>query len=60
MTPAQTDSSAPEVEHRYHHYTGNQIPWYVRVLWLLFWIFLIYYSVRYLFPAVQTELVTPP
>jgi len=57
---AQTEQTQADSEHRYHHYTSNAIPWYVRVIWLLFWIFLIYYSVRYLFPAVQTELVSPP
>lgn len=56
----QLDSSSAEAEHRYHHYTGNVIPWYVRVIWLLFWSFTIYYTVQYLFPAVQTEMVSPP
>lgn len=55
-----TEQTPADSEHRYHHYTSNAIPWYVRVIWLLFWVFLIYYSVRYLFPAVQTELVSPP
>ncbi len=56
----QLDPSSAEAEHRYHHYTGNVIPWYVRLIWLLFWGFTIYYTVQYLFPAVQTEMVSPP
>ncbi len=56
-SPEQT---SPEVEGRYHHYTGNEIPWYVRVLWLAFWVFIIAYTVKFLFPAVQVELATPP
>lgn len=54
------DPSSAEAEHRYHHYTGNEIPWYVRLIWLLFWGFTIYYTIQYLFPAVQTEMVSPP
>ena len=45
-----------EVEHEHHHYTGNDIPWYVRLIWLGFWVFAIYYTIRFLFPAVQVEL----
>lgn len=56
----QLDPSSAEAEHRYHHYTGNEIPWYVRLIWLLFWGFTIYYTIQYLFPAVQTEMVSPP
>ncbi len=43
-------------EHEFHNYTGNQIPWYVRFIWLLFWIFAVYYAIKYLFGAVQVEL----
>ena len=60
-TAAQPDEYAPaEVEHQYHHYTGNRIPWYVRLLWVLFWIFAVYYTLSYLFPALRVELTTPP
>ena len=53
--PAPEDTPA-DVEHRFHHYTGNEIPWYVRVIWVLFWCFVVYYTIRYLFPDMQTEL----
>ena len=53
MEPQQ---SSAESEHQYHHYTGSRIPWYVRLLWLGFWVFAIAYTIRYLFPAVQVEL----
>jgi len=43
-------------EHQFHHYTGNAIPWYVRLMWLGFWIFAIAYAIRLLFPAMQVEL----
>ncbi len=54
------EETTAEQEHRYHHYTGNAIPWYVRLIWILFWVFAIYYAVRYLLPTMQVELVTPP
>ncbi len=47
------------VESRYHSYTGTRIPWYVRLIWLLFWCFAIYYVIHYLFPDLQTEILTP-
>ena len=54
------DQSSPEQEHLFHYYRGNEIPWYVRVIWLGFWIFTVYYIIRYFFPAMQVELVLPP
>ena len=54
------DQSSPEQEHAYHYYRGNEIPWYIRVIWLGFWIFTVYYIIRYFFPALQVELVLPP
>ncbi len=52
---AEPEHASAEVEHEFHHYTGNRIPWYVRLIWLGFWAFAIYYTIRYLFPAIQTE-----
>lgn len=43
-----------------HTYVSNVIPWYVRLIWLCFWIFATGYVIRYLLPALQTELLTPP
>jgi len=47
-------------EHHFHQYTGNRIPWYVRLIWLLFWIFAVYYFVVYLVPIMQVEMISPP
>ncbi|MCA9122251.1 MAG: hypothetical protein H6822_21390 [Planctomycetaceae bacterium] len=52
----EVENTSAEVEHQYHHYTGNRIPWYVRLMWLAFWIFAVVYTIRYLFPAIQVEL----
>ena len=57
---SSADQGTPEREHVYHYYCGNEIPWYVRVIWLGFWVFAVVYIIRYFFPAMQTELVLPP
>lgn len=46
-----------EEEDRYHHYTGNAIPWFVRLMWLGFWVLAVVYTLRLLFPALQEELL---
>jgi hypothetical protein len=53
-------NTSAEEDHRYHHYTSNDIPWYVRLIWLGFWALAIYYVVAWLMPAMQVELVSPP
>ncbi|HIE96507.1 MAG TPA: hypothetical protein EYG03_10790 [Planctomycetes bacterium] len=54
------EQPSPEQEHCYHHYRGNVIPWYVRAIWIGFWIFAVYYIITYLFPAMRIELISPP
>jgi hypothetical protein len=60
MAESTTDSRTAETEGRFHNYIGNAIPWYVRVIWIGFWVFAVYYTVQYLFPAVRVELFTAP
>jgi hypothetical protein len=55
-----TDVRSPEAEGRFHTYVGNRIPWYVRLIWLCFWVFAAYYVISYLFPELQTEILNPP
>ena len=52
--------STPHQEHRYHSYSGTRIPWYVRLIWIGFWVFAIYYVITYLIPDLQTEVLNPP
>lgn len=59
-TTTAPEQPTPEQEHVYHYYRGNEIPWYVRAIWLGFWIGTVYYVIRYFFPAMQVELVLPP
>ena len=57
---APVKNTSAKAENRWHGYVGNRIPWYVRFIWLLFWAFAIYYTIAYLFPALQVEIVSPP
>ena len=54
------DEYTAEAEHRFHDYTTNRIPWYVRLMWVMFWISAVYYTLHYLFPAMRIELHLPP
>jgi hypothetical protein len=54
------DPNSPAAENRYHTYVGNRIPWYVRLIWLCFWVFAVYYVITYLFPDLQSEIINPP
>lgn len=54
------DPNSPVAESRYHTYVGNRIPWYVRLLWMGFWVIAIYYVISYLFPELQREILNPP
>lgn len=56
----EIENLTPASEGRHHTYTGTVIPWYVRLMWLGFWIFAIAYVIQYLLPALQHELTSPP
>ena len=62
--PASADESVERAnareEHRFHNYVGNRIPWYVRLIWVGFWVFAIYYAITYFLPDLQTEIANPP
>jgi hypothetical protein len=59
-TARASEPGSPEEEGRFHTYVGNRIPWYVRLIWVCFWVFAIYYVITYLFPDLRTELFAPP
>ena len=56
----QPDYQPAATEGRFHNYVGGRIPWYVRLIWILFWVFAVVYVIRYLFPDLQTEILNPP
>ena len=52
--------TAGDAEARHLTYTSNVIPWFIRLMWVVFWIFAIGYAISFFLPAIQRELVTPP
>jgi hypothetical protein len=48
--PAASPDTAPQNENRFHTYVTHQIPWYIRVMWVGFWIGLVWYLVAYAIP----------
>ncbi len=56
----ETEYKSAKEEGRRHTYAGTRIPWYVRLLWIGFWIFAVAYVIHYLLPALQYELTSPP
>jgi hypothetical protein len=58
--PTPPDQTTAEQDLKFHTYVSHVIPWYVRLIWLMFWIFAIGYAISFFVPAIQTELLTPP
>jgi hypothetical protein len=54
------ERTTAEQESPFLSYTGNAIPWYVRLYWIIFWCAAIAYVVTWLLPALQSELLAPP
>ncbi len=60
MSPTPPEDRGPEADSHHHRYVGNEIPWYVHVLWVLFWVFAVAYTLVYVFPAIRAGLGSPP
>ena len=58
--PSDNDQDSPQAEGRYHSYRTHAIPWYVHLLWVSFWIGAISYALKFMIPAMQSELMSPP
>lgn len=58
-TPA-TDVHPSLSEERFHDYEGYVVPWYVRLMWLGFWILAVWYVVSFLLPILPIEISNPP
>lgn len=50
----------PEVERRRLTYATHDLPWYIHVLWVSFWVFAIWYLSVNMIPAMRLELASPP
>ena len=57
---AKSEAGSPQQEQQYHTYVSNVIPWYIRVMWLIFWVLAIGYAIANFLPAIQSELLAPP
>jgi hypothetical protein len=58
--PASAESGTAEAEGKYLNYVGHEIPWFVRLVWIVFWSASAWYVIRWLLPALQGELLSPP
>ena len=57
MKPTDYQPAPLASDDQFHHYRGNRIPWFVRFMWLGFWIFAVIYTIRFLFPALRVDLL---
>lgn len=60
MAGPENITASAEAEARNHAYRGNAIPWYVRLIWIGYWILAIAYVLQWLIPALKTEIANPP
>ncbi|HRX86099.1 MAG TPA: hypothetical protein P5572_13850 [Phycisphaerae bacterium] len=45
--------TSPAEENKFHTYTTHRIPWFVRFIWICFWIGLVWYIVRWAIPSAK-------
>ncbi len=46
-------NTSVEEDSRFHTYTTHRIPWYVRVMWIGFWIGCIWYIIKFAIPMAR-------
>ncbi len=46
-------NESPEQESKFHTYATHHIPWYIRAMWIMFWVALVWYIVQFAIPAVK-------
>ncbi|MCA9253988.1 MAG: hypothetical protein KDA33_00055 [Phycisphaerales bacterium] len=51
---SQEHYDAPAEENRFHTYSTHHIPWYIRIMWVVFWVLAIYYVVKWAVPMAKT------
>ena len=54
------EEAPPEVENKNHTYVTHQIPWYVHLIWVGYWVLCLSYILYYQFPIITKELLSPP
>lgn len=49
----QAPNTDPGEDANYHSYTTHRIPWYVRAMWIGFWVGMIWYIVKFAVPMAK-------
>ena len=53
MTIEQPSGSTAEQDRQYHTYTTHRIPWYIRMMWIAYWIAAVWYVIKYAIPTAK-------
>jgi len=51
--PNTVDMTSPIQDKRFHSYETHHIPWYVRGLWVGFWVGAVWYLIKYAIPMAK-------
>lgn len=51
---SETRPAVTHEDRQFHTYTTHRIPWYVRLMWIAYWIGLIWYIIAYAIPAARS------
>lgn len=54
LMPDSPEMPTPEQDAKFHTYTTHRIPWYVRAIWIGFWIGAIWYVIKFAIPMAKT------
>jgi hypothetical protein len=49
----ESPHSSPEEDRVFHTYTTHYIPWFVRIMWVGFWIGMVWYLIKYAIPMAK-------
>jgi hypothetical protein len=56
----QGEQTTAEAEHKFHSYSNNRIPWFVRLMWVGFFVFAICYVIAFLVPELPAKFLHSP
>jgi len=52
----EAPNQSPQQDAEFQTYSTHRIPWYVRVMWVAFWLGLIWYVIKFAIPSAKTFL----
>lgn len=55
----QDPYDSPAEENRFHTYATHHIPWYIRIMWVVFWVLAVYYVIRWAVPMAKVFFKQP-